>query len=61
MPELTTVHVAKERLAQLAVDLILQSIGSKDQIKTKITVDTELVERHSSTPQREWSTALLES
>ncbi|WP_337099125.1 LacI family DNA-binding transcriptional regulator [Paenibacillus sp. YIM B09110] len=61
MPELTTVHVAKERLAYLAVDLLIQSIGSKDQIKTKITVDTEFIQRLSSTMQREYSAAGLET
>ncbi|MCA0757361.1 LacI family DNA-binding transcriptional regulator [Paenibacillus sp. N4] len=47
-PELSTIHVAKERMAHLAVDLLLEAIASDDPAKTKITVDTRLVERHST-------------
>ncbi|MEV5025257.1 LacI family DNA-binding transcriptional regulator [Paenibacillus sp. LPE1-1-1.1] len=47
-PELTTVHVAKERMAHLAVDLLINAIAFHDPIKTKITVDTEFVGRTSS-------------
>lgn len=47
-PELTTVHVEKERMAHLAVDLIIQSIESDELVKTKITVDTQFIERLSS-------------
>lgn len=37
-PELTTVHVAKEQIAHLAVDILIKSIESDDLITTKITV-----------------------
>lgn len=47
-PELTTVHVEKERMAHLAVDLIIQSIETDELVKTKITVDTQFIERLSS-------------
>ncbi|AFH63288.1 LacI family DNA-binding transcriptional regulator [Paenibacillus caseinilyticus] len=47
-PELTTVHVEKERMAHLAVELLIESIESAPGAKAKIKVDTRLVERHSS-------------
>ncbi|CAN7545123.1 substrate-binding domain-containing protein [Paenibacillus sp. LjRoot56] len=34
-PELTTVHVAKEQMAHLAVDILIKSIESNDLIKPK--------------------------
>ncbi|ULL17188.1 LacI family transcriptional regulator [Paenibacillus sp. H1-7] len=49
-PELTTVHVEKARLAYHAVDLVIDSIESVQQVKTKMSIDTRLVERHSSRP-----------
>lgn len=49
-PELTTVHVDKERLARLAVDLAIESIHSEHRVKSKIKVDTEFVARLSSAP-----------
>jgi DNA-binding LacI/PurR family transcriptional regulator len=47
-PELTTVHVEKERMAYLAVDLLIESIESEQPVKTKIKVDTHFVERLSA-------------
>lgn len=47
-PELTTVHVEKERMAHLAVDMLVQSIESVSPVVTKIMVDTQFIERHSS-------------
>jgi len=47
-PELTTIHVEKERMASLAVDLLIQSIADESLAKTKILVDTRFVERKSS-------------
>ncbi len=47
-PELTTVHVEKERMAHLAVDLLIQSIESDSAVKSKIIVDTQFIERLSS-------------
>lgn len=47
-PELSTVHVEKERMAHLAVDLMIQSIESNQAVKTKIKVDTQFIARGSS-------------
>jgi DNA-binding LacI/PurR family transcriptional regulator len=47
-PELTTVHVEKERMAYLAVDLLIESIEQEQRVKTKIKVDTHFVERLST-------------
>ncbi|WP_339157425.1 LacI family DNA-binding transcriptional regulator [Paenibacillus sp. FSL W8-0186] len=47
-PELSTVHVEKERMAQLAVDLMIQSIESPQPVKTKVKVDTQFIPRGSS-------------
>lgn len=49
-PELTTVHVEKERMAQLAVDLLIESLEHGQNVKTKIKADTRLVIRHSAEP-----------
>jgi len=49
-PELSTVHVDKERLAHQAVDLVIESIHSERRVKNKIKVDTEFVARLSSAP-----------
>jgi DNA-binding LacI/PurR family transcriptional regulator len=49
-PELTTIHVEKERMARLAVDTLIDSIGSSSPFKTKIKVDTHIVERSSCYP-----------
>lgn len=48
-PELTTVHVEKERMAQWAVDLLVQSFEKEPSVKSKILVDTRFVERLSTT------------
>lgn len=47
-PQLTTVHVEKQRLAYLAVDMLVQSITSPEQAKTKVVVDTLFIKRNSS-------------
>lgn len=47
-PELTTIHVEKQRMAQLAVDLVIESIEVGLEITSKIRVDTRFVERRSS-------------
>lgn len=50
-PELTTVHVEKKQLASLAVQRLIERIENKgSDIKTKILVDTRLVERNSVKP-----------
>lgn len=48
-PELTTIHVEKETMAQIAVDLLIESIerGTSPRVKTKTLVDTRFMERHS--------------
>jgi len=57
-PELTTVHVEKERMAHLAVDLLIQSIESEPVAKNKIMVDTRFIDRLSSAPPARASTAI---
>ena len=47
-PELTTVHVEKERMAQLAVDVLIESLERETSITIKTKVDTRLVVRLSS-------------
>lgn len=47
-PELTTVHVEKERMAQWAVDLLVQSFEGEPAVKSKILVDTRFVARSST-------------
>ncbi len=48
-PELTTVHVEKERMAHLAVDSLMESIESGSAVAaSKIMVDTQFIERSSS-------------
>ncbi|SET22685.1 LacI family DNA-binding transcriptional regulator [Paenibacillus sp. NFR01] len=46
-PELTTVHVEKEQLAHLAVDLLIRAIHEETTVHTKVKVDTRFVERGS--------------
>lgn len=48
-PELTTVHVEKERMAQLAVELVINSIEANPPT-SKCKVDTVLVPRLSCKP-----------
>lgn len=47
-PELTTIHVEKERMAHLAVDLVIESIASPAHASNKIKVDTQLIKRMSA-------------
>lgn len=49
-PELTTIHVEKETMAQIAVDLLIDSIeqGTSSRVKVKTLVDTRFVERKST-------------
>ena len=47
-PELTTIHVEKQRMAQLAVDLVIESNEVGLEITSKIRVDTRFVERSSA-------------
>ncbi|MDR6881966.1 LacI family DNA-binding transcriptional regulator [Bacillus sp. 3255] len=51
-PELTTVHVEKQRMAQLAVDLLIESIEQGVEATSKVRVDTRLVVRQSSQAPR---------
>jgi DNA-binding LacI/PurR family transcriptional regulator len=54
-PELTTIHVKKERIAMLAVEKLLRDIVEPETDKLKIFVDTELIERKSCQPFKEAS------
>nr|WP_165452615.1 LacI family DNA-binding transcriptional regulator [Paenibacillus thalictri] len=47
-PELTTVHVEKATIAELAVSQLLSMIDGTGVIKTKSFIDTQLVLRNSS-------------
>lgn len=49
-PELTTIHVEKEKMAQLAVDLLSESMDRFSSARVKTMVDTSFVERHSCRP-----------
>ncbi|MFD1908882.1 substrate-binding domain-containing protein [Paenibacillus rhizoplanae] len=46
-PELTTVHVEKERMAAWAVDLFTASLHRQPAVSTKVKVDTLFIERAS--------------
>ena len=46
-PELTTIHVKKDRIALLAVEKLIKQIENNDTDKIKLFVDTELIERKS--------------
>lgn len=47
-PELTTVHVEKGKIAELAVAKLLDMIEDGDTVKLKALIDTRLVKRQSS-------------
>ncbi|TBL74535.1 LacI family DNA-binding transcriptional regulator [Paenibacillus thalictri] len=47
-PELTTVHVEKTKIAELAVATLIDMIEDGDSIKRKSIIDTKLVVRSSS-------------
>ncbi|WP_310943267.1 MULTISPECIES: LacI family DNA-binding transcriptional regulator [Paenibacillus] len=49
-PELTTIHVEKETIAELAVRKLMGMIEHNDQVTVKTMVDTHLVIRKSSRP-----------
>ncbi|MEH7416260.1 LacI family DNA-binding transcriptional regulator [Neobacillus drentensis] len=46
-PELTTIHVKKDRIALQAVEKLIKQIENNDSDKIKLFVDTELIERKS--------------
>jgi len=46
-PELTTIHVKKDRIALLAVEKLIKQIENTDTDRIKLFVDTELIERKS--------------
>jgi DNA-binding LacI/PurR family transcriptional regulator len=46
-PELTTVHVKKDKIALLAVEKLIRIIEKNDTDKIKLFVDTELIVRNS--------------
>ncbi|UUZ94729.1 LacI family DNA-binding transcriptional regulator [Paenibacillus sp. P25] len=49
-PELTTIHVEKGKIAELAVSKLLSMIEHGDTIKTKSLIDTQLIVRNSCRP-----------
>ncbi|MBT2757816.1 LacI family DNA-binding transcriptional regulator [Mesobacillus foraminis] len=46
-PELTTVHVKKDKIALLAVETLIKQIENNNSDKIKLFVDTKLIERNS--------------
>ncbi|QIZ07552.1 LacI family transcriptional regulator [Priestia megaterium] len=46
-PELTTIHVKKDKIALLSVEKLIRQIENNDSDKIKLFVDTELIERNS--------------
>ncbi|QMV42843.1 LacI family transcriptional regulator [Cohnella cholangitidis] len=46
-PELTTIHVEKEKMAQVAVDMLIELIHEGLNTTTKTTIDTKFIERLS--------------
>ncbi|MBM7570583.1 LacI family DNA-binding transcriptional regulator [Aquibacillus albus] len=46
-PELTTINVKKDKIASLAVEKLIKFINEDENDKSKLIVDTELVERGS--------------
>lgn len=46
-PELTTIHVKKDRIVLLAVEKLLRDMQDPESDKLKVFVDTELIERKS--------------
>jgi LacI family transcriptional regulator len=47
MPELTTVHVEKERIAEVAVKTLIGIIENNDPISMKTLIDTRIISRNS--------------
>jgi DNA-binding LacI/PurR family transcriptional regulator len=52
-PELTTIHVKKDKIALLAVEKLIRLIENNDTDKIKLLVDTEIIERNSCAVNRE--------
>ncbi|WP_299095057.1 LacI family DNA-binding transcriptional regulator [uncultured Metabacillus sp.] len=48
-PELTTIHVKKDRMAAMAVEKLINQIENNDLDRISMFIDTELVVRKSST------------
>ncbi|MBU9711229.1 LacI family DNA-binding transcriptional regulator [Evansella tamaricis] len=46
-PELTTVHVKKDRIASIAVEKVIQNISNPENERIKMLVDTKIIERSS--------------
>ena len=46
-PELTTIHVDKQKMAQMAVDLLISQLEREDDMKVKMAIDTKFMERLS--------------
>ncbi|XOQ14318.1 MAG: LacI family transcriptional regulator [Shouchella clausii] len=52
-PELTTIHVKKDKISSLAVEKLTREIDHNEDVKMKIFVDTELIVRKSCCSQTE--------
>jgi len=52
-PELTTVHVEKERIAEVAVKTLIDMIEKNDPICMKTLIDTRIISRNSCRPVRD--------
>jgi DNA-binding LacI/PurR family transcriptional regulator len=52
-PELTTIHVKKDRISLIAVEKLIKQIENNDEDKIKMFVDTELIERNSCAVNKE--------
>jgi DNA-binding LacI/PurR family transcriptional regulator len=52
-PELTTIHVKKDKLALVAVEKLIQEIETNENDKMKIMIDTDLVVRNSTSTTSE--------
>ncbi|WP_175598046.1 LacI family DNA-binding transcriptional regulator [Paenibacillus luteus] len=46
-PELTTIHVDKDKIARVAVDLLISQLEEENDMKVKISIDTKFIERLS--------------
>ncbi|OLS39066.1 LacI family DNA-binding transcriptional regulator [Bacillus sp. MRMR6] len=52
-PELTTIHVKKDKIASLAVEKLIRQIETNDEDKIKLLIDTEIIERNSCTENKQ--------
>lgn len=50
-PELTTIHVKKDKMSEIAVDKLISYFENEEDTKMKVFIDTELVIRNSCITQ----------